>query len=485
MVTFGEYLCNIIQRYNLTISSVASRANIDRTLLSKAISGSRSLNRATFRKLISVLEPTKYETDTLTELYAASYFGETNYARIQMLKKYFTQNNIRTSASSGHYILPGSQAEVSDKTVFTDNIYSTKELIIRELQNEWNFVHPLIYTNYSFDTDFITEQLFLLMDKQEKKADLKHLVAFTAEDKKTDEINRFSVAVRFRQKGFATRYFITGDSKNHSADVPFPYYIVLSGAVLLFDGNLDSAVCIKDKTFALAYKAKFSAAFESSENLVKTLKDYTNPRELFLPYCSSTHEMTTFTNSLSLFINNSTINLISFDINDISCIRYINQLCDINSHIMSDCSFYNIILYKNAITDFIENGKIHGIPDEFGITVAPENRHRFLQEILHSTQQQHVSFCITDDSISNISDNIMITLFKSETFRNNLVLTNTFTSPGNTDIKSSCILTTDDAIVRTYSNFVDYLILFSYTANNQISLEYLEKQIDYAEKLYK
>lgn len=487
MITFGDYLCNIMQRYNLTISSVASKAKIDRTLLSKAISGSRSLNRTTFKKLISALEPTHYETETLTELYAASYFSESNYARIQLLKKHLEKGtSISTAGKVGLYSSDSNEFKNNDDIIFSDNIYSVKEKINILLNDEWCNKKPVIYTNYSFNNEFITEQIIECITKYNNPdADFRHIVCFSSETKQNDELQFVMNAMRFQQNGFTTKYYIAGDCKNHYFDVLYPYYIITTDKTILFDGSLDKAILVSNSIFTDSYKAKFREIDAKCNNIISSLKDSKNLRDMFLPYCSNSHEMITMTKNLSLFINDETVHLLDFGTDDITAIRYVNELCDINSHILSDFSFYTVILYKKVITDFIKNGTVHGIPTDINISVKKENRYEFLMKLFDFMSRKNVSFCITNDTISQISDDILIMLFRSETYKNNIVFTNTLSNDANIEnIKLSCVTTTDDAVVKTYSDFIEYLILFSYTENTQASLDYLQKQLEYTNRLY-
>lgn len=480
MVNFGEYLSDFLQKHNLTISSVASKAKIDRTLLSKAISGSRSLNRTTFKKLVSAIEPTYHEMETLTELYAISYFGEDNYNRIQLIIKNHESKNSNS---------PDSAIKSGDKQFYRKNeknyglLTNTADVHNRiryALTNEFSRENPTLYSNFPYNSEYINKILLSLLENSDREIDFRHIVCFSRDDNGGDELRATVQAEKYQLNGYATKYYIGGEACG--IDLIFPYYIILSEELILFESDLRQALSVGERDIIDLYRDIFNKTAQQCCDIVSSVNSITDFRETLLPYCTNTYELMYFGNILNFFITEDTLGLIQFDRGDNELSAYMYDLCDINAHILTDFNFYNIIMYKNEISEFIRDGVINLPARNETVTVPDENKWKFLSLIFDFIKKKNVFFCITNSKSDSFTSDSSIMVCSSEIYKDNIALTYRPTRK-NGGSAHGYVVVNNDITINTYCNFFEYLNLFSYTESQESSVHFLSKQISYAKKL--
>lgn len=471
-----------MQRNNLTISAVASKAKIDRTLLSKAISGSRSLNRVTFKKLLSAIEPTYHELEMLTELYAISYFGESSYNRIQLLIKHLqnTPKAYRQPQTANSSPMQWNVNETEDYRLLY-NINDTQSCIRYIISNEWKSEHPKLYSNFPYNSEYINSIFFALFEKNTKHADFKHLICFSPISNKNEELKAIFQAIEYQNKGYATNYYICGDKESFRKDTIFPYYIISSDSLIIFNNDLTKGLLIKEPEIINQYCEIFHQIIIKCAKIVTSVEQISDFREILLPYCTNTYELLHFGNLLSRFITEETIHLFEYDHNDMKAASYLQNLCDINSHILSDFNFYTFIMYKDELTDFLYHGKISTPLKKSPYWIPDQNKSTYLTQIFNFMKKKNVHFCITNSKMSVFANENSILLCKSDIYKNNIVFINQIHEIYD-KYTNNCIAIHNDTAINTYCNFFEYLNLFSYTETPEVSLDFLEKELNYTKK---
>ncbi|MCD7775006.1 MAG: hypothetical protein LUH40_05465, partial [Clostridiales bacterium] len=297
------------------------------------------------------------------------------------------------------------------------------------------------------------------------------------------DLVHFLDSLSFARLGYETHYYISGETV-HNFDSIFPYYIIATSGMIFYNESATIGIAMKAKEFKNKYRDEFSKKISLCRLVAKILRSPDEVRDFCLPYCTNFHKMQSVSNRLSLYITDETLPLLKYDKSNEQITDYLCTLCDINSHLLLDLNYHDIILYKDAVTDFVRTGVIHGINPNFDIYVAEEDRDSFLLYILDYIEQKNMSFRITSDKMNRLSREIMITVIRSETYKNDVFFTNLPASDDAYDTGYSVLAACNYSIIDDYSNFIEYLKLFSYTENTDTSINYLKSQITFLQKMY-
>lgn len=472
MVNFGEYLANYMQRHDLTISAVASQSKIDRTLLSKAISGSRSLNRLTFKKLIATIAPNYYDCEILTEAYAMTYFGKSCYDCIQLIKNNILSDNVKAEVFLTTKNKPNERFQKDKQLILLNNTIDVRVCIESIICNIFKSNNPVFYSNFPDNCEYINRILLKEMASAETKIDFKHIVKFPANNNQEEELRITLQAITYLQHGYSTNYYICGDDKNVTASSLFPYYIITSECIILFDDNIAGGIYITDSEVINQCKSMFLKIFSGCHkilNAINYLKDF---RETILPYCTNTYEMVNFGDVLLHFITYDSIKYFDYNNQEISA-EALNLMCSTNTEMLTKFGYYTFICSKNALSEFIYSGTIGSA--NAPIKIKPECKAMFLEYILQFTYKRNVQFHITDGNLSSAKKHI--TILKSSIYKNNILFIRNAIADKNIWLESK-----HDAVTNAYNSFLEYLDLFSFTETQENSKNYLENQISYLSK---
>lgn len=394
---------------------------ISKSYVLNVINGTKKCSHSMYEK-IRVLSyvPTALKED-LDNAYYSNLFGKEKY---QLLKHYidlwgmsetdfnesrniFIRNDfvggILSKKESIHTI--NGQAEL-----FEFAVYMAKKCV----ETDSSF----FYTNYSFAQSELDKLLFTVFRDRDYSRDLdfKHLINLD----NTSPVD--SIDIFYNSFKWARILFETKHSPNFSGNATylFPYYIVSSFGIIMFDSTCDKGIILSS-----------SSSVEYYSNV------FLDIQKSFIPICFIINDEISCLGQTDIF---SSMSSAKMSFGGLACFGpYCHkELLDDIAYdtpqkdflVQMFMSHYSTLystpqkeyISESAYWEFVEDGNIHCVTDKYVNKCSPENRAKLLQNIIIGNKQENtITIKLLDDSKIKIPTNVTV-----DCFENNSVITMLF-----------------------------------------------------------
>lgn len=289
---FGEYLRELIKKNDLRISALARQTGIERTTLSKAVSGQRVLPYHALDRIISHLRLTPMEEKKLRYFYEEQFEQKGVRESREIIDKLFSDLSsldFSMAAFEERKLLVNIEEYVKDRLIFTGSM--NVELLLRmilseELSKENGKIEMTIPPRYGF----LNQELMQRYLSEDVNADITQIIAFdTSEgvDGNLHNLKYFCQVLPFcllSYQRYHPYYYYDEYVKKQYMD-PFPYFMVTSNCVICLSENGSEAMLLRSEEQVFYYHRHFQNLLSQCHDLIK----YTvNPIEMLKSYAERT-----------------------------------------------------------------------------------------------------------------------------------------------------------------------------------------------------
>lgn len=468
MSSFTKTLSDLLNEKKITLYSLAKESGIERTLLSKIVSGKRTLTVNSFRKILESLQVSESERNTLKNLYVSEHFGtERLYADLEILRR-FSQSSQSESDSD----FPEISINLDKDTIL---IHSRRDLVNIVDAVIGETVHAgkrlkRIYLNFDFDDvyDVIRKYSAYLTD-----SDFKMLVYFN-EDNASDFLNE---ALKYCDNSLPVRY----QTQSTNSDF-FPYFIIADEYLILTNSDFSDGVFLKNCLLSDAYAKKYVKAFENAKAFTHHYDDIFTYKE------SYEKEITWFLKEKShyAFANDfPSADFMSFDMweqvarENIPQIEYLkSSVYRFYKNYMESIKCYGYIIPRSALANFSRGGVILQVPTNLTYPLSLENKLKILKNAREFFQREgNMLFVFRDEGNFSFEEPFC---FDGEITSTGIA--STHLSKINPTVQTRFIgnigvFFNEQNICRAAKEFFDILSVSSYCYTQKESIEILDEEI--------
>ncbi|MGN0469163.1 MAG: helix-turn-helix domain-containing protein [Acutalibacteraceae bacterium] len=241
-----ELIKDIINKNKISQYHLAEESNIERSLLSKMLNGSRSISINNF---LSLLEALPIDSISATEI-VDSFISE-NYG----FEKY--KNMIQS--------LENFQAPFLDSNLFNPELLIEKKSVIQTNSGLMAYISLIVNNSEKFVFTNLPASLLLSTVPIDNKVDIKILYSTDRQD----NLNIFDVLNLFRRN--CVLYKPLKQTTNVNSTDVFPYYLVADEKVLIMSENLDNGIYFNDKILSQIYTKLFNEKISLATNNIQTV----------------------------------------------------------------------------------------------------------------------------------------------------------------------------------------------------------------------
>ena len=411
MSKFSRTLSDIIKNKKTPVYAVAKKSGIDRSHLSRALTGERNLSPEAFDRLVQTLELTPSEDRKLRLFYVAENFGDHRYGKyvdfinkLSRLDEAFTnvketKNGIRISLD-----FEGNILRFSDRleTANALNYVVGKELAENDERSR-------IYTNLPAKIIFPT--LRKNAEKLPSGFDFRHLIAISNE--KEYDLDVIFNIVRFMDYGCITRYYNAPTSPEEHVDLLYPYYVITREFTFLISGDFEKSFIVKDEEFAEENADAFIEKEKNTKKYVNIYEDVLDCKE----NCREIHSlgfdtlMSFGTFCATLYMSEDMWEQIAKP--DLPGRDYlIRSTYEYYQSFAKAFKNISFVYTKESIDEFAETGIVKNIPIEYAVPLTHANRVKVLAKFRKFITDSNFRV-VKDGYLGNIK-NVSIEVYKSE-----------------------------------------------------------------------
>ena len=403
MNNFSRKISEIIKSKKLAVYSIAKNCNIERTYLSRVLSGERTLQYDKLDALLRFLDLSPSEEDTLRKIYVADFFGNERYEKyIDFINK-ISQLDSPDEVPSLNPSIKISLDLGSDFLSF-NGLLDTANVVDFAVGNEFSKtgINTRLYTNLPSKHIFPVIRKYI--DTIPDTMDFKHMISINQNDEFA--LDAIFDIVRFLKYGCFTMYHNSGSSNLCTPDTLFPYYVITNELCIFINGNFDSCHIVNNKALADIQAHEFLRKSKNAKKYITIYDDILSCKES----CQQIHSVgydrmysfgtfcATLYMTADMWEQIARDEIPSRDYLVKSTYEYYSNFAEIYK------DKYHIYL-KDSIDDFINYGIVKNIPLEYTHPLTPENRLRVLENFkkrLLKTKQRFL--LVKDPRIENLKD---------------------------------------------------------------------------------
>lgn len=261
-MNFSEYLSHYIKIHDISVSELAEKTEIDRTVLYRYIKGERKPSKKeTVVSIIRELQMSVDEEKELLEEYEKLIYGETavcsyRYVRNLLKELRHTDNSLTTAASVKTYWKQEGYAEIEESIVI---LHSKQEII----SNILNLIEHTIKINEEkecskpqiclrMQPDYMEIQNLLLPIFQQKNISIEQLICLEQNSNECYQnlhILQSILPLCFGLKGYKVFYYYASLSSQYNSMVLMPNLLLWQDCAVIFDYDMQQGVCIRHSDY--------------------------------------------------------------------------------------------------------------------------------------------------------------------------------------------------------------------------------------------
>ncbi len=409
MNDFAKKVSEIIKSKKLAVYSVAKNCNIERTYLSRVLSGERKLTYDKLNSLLSFLNLSPSEETEMRGLYIEDVFGKERY------EKYldFIEKLGRFDSTEDVYQLNPSiriNLDLGNDFLSFNGALDTANVIDFAVGNEFTKegVRTRFYTNIPSDKIFILIRKYV--DDIPETMDFRHMISVSKDDIYTlDAV--FDIVKNMRYSRY-TMYYTTDSSCFSTPDTLFPYYVITDDLCIFINGSFDSCHTVKNKPLADIQAQEFLKKSKNARNYITVFDDILSCKDSCMQIHSAGYDtMYSFGSFCSALYMTADMweqiareEIPSRDYLIKSTYEYYHNFLKIYKH-------KTHVFFKNSIDDFIDNGLTISIPKEYIVPLTPKNRLKVLENFRKEIVSSNQKFIIIKDVFAERLKNIAVDVF--------------------------------------------------------------------------
>lgn len=452
-MNFGQLLKHYIDNSDKSIRLFSEMTDLNRGFLYNIFSGKKKLPEDKFHKILNSFPFSNTQKEALNNAFYEDIYGIHDYNKIQYI---ISELKALKDFDNDKYFFAKSSEEYDKETEYIKGKKNIINAIMYLLTNSISSETPLIYSNYEFSQTEIDSIIYSYI-LENKNVNLKHIINFNMSGIDTHNLTNIFQAIKYARKQINTYYYY--GNKEIFSDNLFPFFIITTAGVLLYDTTHYNALLISTPSVIASFIASTEGIINNCTPLVLF------PNNVFeLKQCLSS---SSFVGSISSkpcitpFLNLEMYQELAID-----------ELPDKNFVINSLYNWYNAKNYVEPVPyihlntsegfkDFAQKGIVSYFPKEYANPLSIENRIKVLEKCLTDNEKYH-NFYLADDNKISFPDYINLD-FSSN---NEIVIYGSFDSPNHSYMGEFLIQFSNNIIFSDFNNFKNYAIRNHLYAND-------------------
>lgn len=275
--TFSKMLKRLVEENGDSVSRLSQIIGIERTTLSKYISGSRLPSDEALRKLLSVIKPTEEERRQILSEFELESSGEFLYDQRRAVKEMLERLSLAGQYAAAAKLPPiDLRANLPKEPVYEFRgrpaLESALLLLTTTSHTDQDRILIRASTNFPFELMDIMVRTALNFTK---KVSFQHLLCFPKRMQTTEDIQKNLTALSFALPlvlndalEYEVNYYYGKSAYQISTAMPLPYYVMSDRAMLLVSDNLEFGILVQDPVLHAVYFDRFAHLWRNSEPLL-------------------------------------------------------------------------------------------------------------------------------------------------------------------------------------------------------------------------
>lgn len=406
MYAFSDYLRDLISKNNITISALSRKTGLERTTLSRVLSGQRTLAYTGLNTIISQLKLSAAEEKELR------YYYEKQFERKDIQKSRKIIDNMFSNLTNLDFNMPAFEKRelllnveqyAKKQSIFKGNI-KVQSLLRVVISEEMTRTDAKIKMTIPPQYGFINEELFRRYIEENIQADITQIMAFEFSEK-SEEANLHNLEYFCQVLPFCLLsgqkyhpYYYWGNEVQHHCMDPFPYFLLTHSCVVCLSENGNEALLLREEEQVLYFRRYFQKIMSQCKSLVSYTTD---PIEVLNAYakCTGTDGF--------------------YVIMDQPCFGCFYEDEFIDQHIHQDLPYREVLLEaakkrfaplrkekefytiftQSGIKRFMETGTLDDFSTAFVKPFEPEVRKWLLTETAEKTSEGHITARIMEQNM--------------------------------------------------------------------------------------
>lgn len=416
MSKFQNLFKEAVKKSERTLYSISKETDIERTFLSKMISGKRKMSFDNFISIMNAVCVNEEEQKALIESYITDIFGRDKF------EGYFY--NLTSDIIS----------DTSDKrpaiAEFDGDFIELKSKL--ELFNFAEFVVSNSSLTNRIFTNFPARELLSIAVKKEA-CDFRCIINTNVKDKSISIFDLIKLNLIC-----CISYIDESTASNKNNREFYPFYIITDDSVLFANKTLDTGYYIKNPQLADLYAKNFI-------NICKLMKvnsqihdDILNVKEPISKYLFNKQVHRVINNSLSVVAFMTRDDWAELARDELPNREYlIDTTYEYYQEYFSSIGTHIFVAPIDGLDDFCENGAVHEMPVEYSKPLSVETRIALLERIV--------------DYMNNRLDKYKLNFIRNKNFeKNDILLTIESVFDSNADYKTTLITMSCSEAQKTY-----------------------------------
>lgn len=472
MTHFLEALSSAIKDHGITIYSLAATSGIERSYLSKILSGKRSMSTENFSNIMSAVPFSIEEDKALRELFISEFYGKDRYENyVNIINNISELTDIKShnpNVIKVSLVLDGDMVRFDSTKDFVNII---EAVIDTEMAKEKD---GRLYTNID------TELLFDIVRKypQNPNVDFRQLVAIGNDSVSYSKI--LSQTLKFGMLRYPVNYYNTADLSERSNGL-FPCYLVSSDICVFADAEYKEGYLIKNKDIADVHAERFFEVLKNTGSYVDRMDDIMESKalhaEILKDGCEHAYAIENCFCAPFHMSHSMWAQIAKSDIP--------NREFLIDSTYEYYCFFKNSIekittvISKSGLTSFVENGIVSQMPREYALPLTSENRLRVLENFREFYSNGSNQLYLIKENVFHIKDNIDAEVFDNRNKKNamNMLLAIASERQAMKFVGNFCFNFSDKNTIVDFLDFINCFIVSGCCYTQEESLAIVDEEI--------
>lgn len=461
MAEFQDMLKSLLKESGYTIYSLSTEIGIDRSYLSKILSGKRKMPYEIFSTISDTIDITENSKIALTQSYISEIFGNEKF------ESYF------------YHLTRGMN---DTESAFKTNITEVKDdfLAFNSKLDLFNFSEFFISNKNQSSVLYTNFPVSILRNITSKKenCDFRCIVNSNGKDKYVSIFDLIKLNLLN-----CTSYIDESGTFEWSKQEFYPYIAISDNSLLFADKKFEKGYYIKNATLADMYKKDFSRICKYLKVNSQIHDDILNVREPVMKYIFNRKIHRVLNNTLSVVAFMSRKDWEELAQSDLPDRGYlINTTYDYYQEFFKGIETHIFISSVSGLDDFCKTGVVHEMPVEYSKPLSIETRIALLEKMAVCIKTDPNKYKLNFLKTSTLEkDEILLTVESSidpkSEYKATLIAMSASKSqkaffPGN-----YLFLSTDKDAIEEYNTFFDLMRISDRMMTNEETLAVIEDRI--------
>lgn len=473
MSQFLEMLSSAIKSHGLTIYSLAAESGIERSYLSKILSGKRSMSTENFSNIMKSVPFSLEENKALREGFIAETYGKDRFENyINIIKNISELTSIRQYNSGAIRVSLDFNGETIRFGSSKDFANIIEAVIDGEMVSDAEKCR--IYTNID------SEILFEIIKKypQNPKLDFRQIVAIGNDSSSYSQI--ISRTLKFGVLRCPTNYYNISDAAERTNSL-FPYYLISSDICVFADSELKEGYVIKDADVADIHAERFLSVLKNTDSYIDRINDIMESKEhhanILKNGCENAYAIETCFCPPFFMTRDMWEQIAKPDVPNREFL--IDSTYEYYCHFRDCINKFTTVISKNGLMSFVKNGVVSQMPREYALPLTPENILKVLEGFREYYLRESNRLFFVKENIFHIADSIDVEIFDNRNTQNEINMLLAIDSEGQPMkfVGNFCFKISDKNTIIDFLEFINSFTVSGFCYTEEESVAILDEEI--------